>query len=257
MFRLHYLSNWLHKRTGVDLPHATLQWRLLEEGFSREVAEAYRDGMSKVWRFVHPVRPIRKPDGVITTKYPSIIAFSGVGIEAAEDPDWTRHISEKEAVLAARHGCRAEQQYPEWFEALVMSWPRAVLPVLKEEIDREYAATSPGLMIFLHRYAGVASPIAQPVQQLLLAAFLKSDAKHVSILRTMLSVIRNLELDTKQRTALFKKLKARFDAHSKAKLDDFALSYLALLLMIDADTALSVLSKWLSSAPKAVRQARA
>ena len=194
---------------------------------------------------------------MITTKVPSILAFAGVGIEAAEDPDWTRHLSVKEAVLAARHGCRAEQHYPEWLDALVMSWPKAVLPIMKEEIDHEYAATSPSLMIFLHRYAGVSTPIPQPVQQLLLAAFLKSDAKDVTILRTMLNMIRNLELDSKQRTALYDKSKARFAAHSKAKRDDFALSYLALLLVIDADAALPVLRNWLSNAPKAVRQARA
>jgi hypothetical protein len=257
MYRLHYLSNWLHKRTGVDVPRAALQWRLLEEGFSREVAEAYRNGMKQVWRFVKPVRPIRKPGGVIATKVPTILAFAGVGIEAAEDPDWTRHLSVKEAILAARHGCRAEQHYPEWLDALVMSWPKAVLPILKEEIDHEYEATSPSLMIFLHRYAGVSTPIPQPVQQLLLAAFLKSDAKDASILRTTLNVIRNLELDSTQRTALYHKSKARFAAHSKAKRDDFALSYLALLLVIDADAALPVLRNWLSNAPKAVRQARA
>ena len=54
MYRLHYLSNWLHKRTGVDVPRAALQWRLLEEGFSREVAEAYRDGMKQVGGLSNP-----------------------------------------------------------------------------------------------------------------------------------------------------------------------------------------------------------
>jgi hypothetical protein len=111
MFRLHYVSNWLHKRTGSDTPRAAIEWRLLEEGFSRTVAEGYRDGMKHVWRLVHPVRPIRNGSG-ITVKVPTVLAFSGIGVEAAEDPDWALHLSEKEAALAARHGCRAEQNYP-------------------------------------------------------------------------------------------------------------------------------------------------
>src|SRR6478736_5882651 len=141
MFRLHYVSNWLHRRTGSDTPRAAVEWRLLEEGFSRSLAEAYRDGMKQVWRGVNPVRPIRTAGNGITTKVTTILAFSGVGVEAAEDADWTLKLSEKEAVLAARHGCRAEQNYPEWLDQLVMSWPKAVVPVVKEEIEHEW--TSP------------------------------------------------------------------------------------------------------------------
>ena len=257
IFRLHYVTNWLQRRTGADTPRAVLEWRLLEEGFSRPVAETYRDGMKRLWRFVKPVRPIRKPNGVITTKYPSVLAFAGIGIEAAEDPDWTRHLSEKDATLAARHGCQAEQQYPEWLDALVIAWPRAVLPSVKEEIEHEWAAPSQTSAIFLHRYAAPAVSIPHPVQRVLLSVMLRSDAKHITTLRTALRVVRNLDLDAKQRTQLYETAKARFDAHVNAKRDDYALSYLALLLMLGADAALAVLRKWFAVAPKAARQVRA
>jgi len=257
IFRLHYVSNWLQKRSGSDTPKAALEWRLLEEGFNRAVAEAYRDGMKQLWRLVTPVRPVRKPGGVITIKYPSVLAFSGIGIEAAEDPDWALHLTEKEAAVAARHGCRAEQSYPEWLDALIISWPKAVLPVVKEQIVREWLSTSETSTTFLYRYGAPAYTIQQPLQRLIISAILKSDANAVAVVRSVLRIIRNLELDAAQRAQLFSTAKARYAAHVKAKKDDFALSYLALMLMVDPDTALPILARWLNSVPKATRQARA
>ncbi|MGH9811028.1 MAG: hypothetical protein ACRD9W_27920, partial [Terriglobia bacterium] len=43
--RLHNLSEWLHRKTGQDYATAVCEWRLLEAAFSKDVAEAYRDGM--------------------------------------------------------------------------------------------------------------------------------------------------------------------------------------------------------------------
>ena len=86
---------------------------------------------------------------------------------------------------------------------------------------------------------------------------LKLDANHVGVLRTWLQIIRNLQLDAKQRGQLFATTKKRFDAHAKAKKDDFARSYLALLLILDPDAGFASLRKWLNAGPKAARQARA
>jgi hypothetical protein len=256
IFRLHYLSNWLHKRTGSDSPRAALEWRLLEEGFTRPVAEAYRDGMKGVSRFIKPVRPIRTHGSGITTKVTTVLAFAGVGVEAAEDADWTLKLTENEARLAARHACRAEQNYPEWLDQLIMSWPKAVLPVVAEEIDHEWTAATEGLSIFLHRYGAAAYSIPQPVQHLILSAILKSDAKIVGILRTGLRIVRNLKLDAEEHAKLFATAKTRYAAHVKANREAFALSYLALLLTLDADASLPLLRSWLKSGPKATRQER-
>jgi hypothetical protein len=257
IFRLHYVSNWLRKRTGADTPQAAIEWRLLEEGFNRSVAEAYRDGMKRVWRLVKPVRPMRKPGGPITIKMPSILAFAGIGVEAAEDPDWALRLSEKEAVQAARHGCRAEQSYPEWVDALIISWPKSVLPVVKEQIELEWASPPDTSTIFLYRYGASAYSMQQPVQRLVLSAILKCEANSIAVLRTALRIIRSLKLDATERAQLFSTAKTRYAAHVKAKKDDFALTYLALLLLLDPDAAIATLRKWLNSAPKAIRQTRA
>jgi hypothetical protein len=257
IFRLHWVSNWLRKRTGAEPPKAAIEWRLLEEGFSRSVAEAYRDGMKLLWRKVKPVRPVRKPGGATTIKVPTILAFAGIGIEAAEDPDWALRLSEKEAVVAARHGCRAEQNYPEWLDALIIAWPKAVLPVIQEQIELEWSAASNIATTFLYRFGAAANLILQPVQRLLVSAILKSDANDIGVLRTALRVVRNLRLDASERSQLFSMAKLRYAAHVKAKKDDFALSYLALMLLLDPDAAFVTLRTWLASAPKATRQTRA
>jgi hypothetical protein len=257
IFRLHYVSNWLQKRTGADTFKAATEWRLLEEGFNRQVAEAYRDGMTRLWRLVKPVRPIRKPGGAITIKVPSILAFSGIGVEAAEDADWALRLSNKEAALAARHGCRAEQNYPEWLDALIISWPKSVLPVVKEQIELEWTSPSDTSTTFLYRYGAPAYSIQQPVQRLILSAILKWEPNSNAVLRTALKIIRNLRLDAVERAQLFSTAKTRHAAHVKAKNDDFALSYLALMLLIDPDAAFATLRKWLNAAPKSIRQARA
>jgi hypothetical protein len=78
------LTRWLHERTSSQEEAAARQWRLLEEGFGRKVAEAYRDGMKVAWRNIDPERPKRTPNGGITVKYITVLAFAGIGIEAAE-----------------------------------------------------------------------------------------------------------------------------------------------------------------------------
>jgi hypothetical protein len=257
IFRLNYLSNWLQRRTGSDTARAAVEWRLLEEGFNRAIADAYRDGMTHLWRVVVPVRPLRKPGGVITKKYPSILAFAGIGIEAAEDPDWTLRLSDKEAAIAARHGCRAEEGYPEWLDALTISWPKQVLPVIREQIEREWASPAETSTTFLYRYRDPTYSIQQPVQRLFLSTFLKNDAKTIAVLHTALRIIRNLGLADTPRAQLFATAKARYAAHVKAKNDPFALAYLALLLILDPDATLPILHQWLDAPPKAARQTRA
>ncbi|MFB6465016.1 hypothetical protein [Bradyrhizobium tunisiense] len=247
IFRLHFVTNWLRRRTGSDTPGAAVEWRLLEEGFNRAVAEAYRDGMKRLWRAVSPVRPIRKPGGLITKKSASILAFAGVGVEASEDSDWALRLTDKEAAIAARHAGRAEEGYPDWFDTLTMAWPKAVLPILKEQIEREWAAPPESSTTFLYRYGVPISSIQQPVQALIVAAIVKTEAKTIEILHTALRIVRNLNPDVTLRAQLLTTAKGRFHSHVKAKNDDFALAYLALLLMLDPDAALPVLQQWLNA----------
>ncbi|MBR0960405.1 hypothetical protein [Bradyrhizobium japonicum] len=257
IYRLHNLYSWLQRRTRSEEANVILQWRLLVEGFDRQVAEAFRDGMKQLWRIVKPVRPIKKPGGVITIKWPSVLAFAGVGIEAADDPDWASSLSPREAALAARHACRAEQHYPEWLDLLTIAWPKAVVPIIREQVELEWSSSANSPNLFLHRYGGAASSIQRPVQLLLIEIIASSEANSISTLNNAQRIVRRLDLDASQRGQLFKVFRQRFHLHLKTKKNDFALSYLGLLLLLAPDAAMPFLEKWLNSAPPEERKSRA
>lgn len=246
IFRLFHVTHWLQKRTGSYVPRVATEWRLLEEGFDRAVAEAYRDGMKHVWREIAPVRPIRD-GGNVTKSWPSILALAGIGVEASEDSDWTFRLTEGEATLAARHACCAEEDYPDWLDALTMSRPTAVLPVLRDQMDREWASPPDTPTNFLHHYSVAQRSIQQSVQALIIAAILKTEAKAVTVLYTAIRIIRNLQLDATRRAELLAAAKRRFRSHVETGNDDFALPYLALILILDPDASLPILAEWLNA----------
>jgi hypothetical protein len=179
-----------------------------------------------------------------------------LGMEAANDADWPATLNEKEMALAARHGCRAEQTYPDWIDLLTIASPKAALPALKEQIEFEWSGPD-NLSIFLHRYGGAATTIQKPVQRLLFDAMVTAEANSVATLNTAQRIVRRLELDAERKTHLFSVAKKRFNAHAKAGKDDWALSYLGLLLIVDSNRAISSLETWLNAAPGANRKARA
>ena len=139
----------------------------------------------------------------------------------------------------------------------MIALPDSVLPVLKDQIELEWAGSTGTYCYCLNRYGAPAYSIQQPIQRLVLSTIRKREAKSNEVLRTSLKIIRTLKLDTTERAQLFAVAEARRAAHAKAKRDDFALSYLALMLMLNPNAGLVPLAKWVNSAPKAVRKARA
>ncbi|MEH2550761.1 hypothetical protein V1283_007406 [Bradyrhizobium sp. AZCC 2262] len=256
--RLWDLTRWLHARTHGSEGAAARQWRLLEEGFGREVAEAYRDGMKIAWRNIEPERPKRTPSGSITVKYVTSLAFAAVGIEAAEDLDWVKRLTDEEAIRAARHGCESDQGYPEWIDALAISHPQAVLPIIKQEIALQWSASANnGRSDFLFRYGASAVSLQQPIQAMLLERLLKTEAPDIAALDRSIRIVRNLQLDEADKRRLLRVARRRYGQHVTAGRNDYALHYLALLLLLDPDTGVSDLESWLDSAPAEDRQSRA
>jgi hypothetical protein len=255
--RLWDLTRWLHARTHGGEPAAGRQWRLLEEGFGREVAEAYRDGMKIAWRNIEPERPKRTPNGGITVKYITVLAFTGVGIEAAEDLDWVKHLTEDEAARAARHGCESDQGYPEWIDALLIAHPQIVLPTVQQEIAMEWSATGNARSDFLFRYGAPAISLPQPIQAMLLERFLKTEAPDIAALNRSIRIVRNLQLDEADKQRLLRVARRRHTRHISARNDEFALSYLALLLLVEPDSGINDLVAWLDSPASNDRRTRA
>jgi hypothetical protein len=234
-----------------------LQWRLLEEGFGRDVAEAYRDGMKVLWRVTKPERPVRKEGGAITVKHTTILAFEGVAVEAAEDPEWTSRLTDDEAKTAALHGCLSEQGYPEWIDALVASHPQIVLPIVRGALKDEWHAKGPGRSDFIYRYARPGTILQPSLQSILFDIVSGPEPDDLSKLDSGLRILSRLDLTTAQKRQVARTARTRLRAHERKGQVDRALRYLALLLTVDGDKAVDDLTQWFGRPKPKERRARA
>ena len=256
MYRLWYLTDWLRRRSASDEPAAARNWRLLEEGFGRQIAEAYRDGMIAVWRRVAPARPVRKPGGATTVSLPTVLAYSGICVEATEDAEWVSHLSSDEAERAAKHGCLSARDYPEWIEALVNSHPQVVLPVLQDEIAFEWSAAASGRADFLNCYGSSLATVQQPVQRLLLERILKTEPHSATALDQAIRIFRNLHLSDAETVRLCRSARRRLAKHAAVGREDYVLGYLAALLWLNPDSGVGDLFDWIELAEPNTRRSR-
>ena len=257
MFRLWTLTEWLQHRSGVGDHRAIREWRLLEEGFGREIAEAYRDGLMVLWRETEPERPKRNKGGAFTVKLSTILSFGAIGMEFNENPEWNLKLTDDEALKAVRHGIMSEQDYPTWIEALITSHPHVVLPQIERTIGRECSSSLALRSEFLSRFASPACSIPPSVQEILLRRFVSSAPRATRTLDRILRIVRNLDLDEWQKTKLARAAKRRFARHAAAGRDDYALRYLTLMLVLDINHTIDDLTSWIESANGADRQSRA
>lgn len=247
MFRLWKLTQWLQHHTDTQDHRAPREWRLLDEGFGRDIAEAYRDGMMILWRTTEPERPKRKKGSGFTVKFSTILSFGGIGIESVENPNWNLELTEDEAMRAARHGTLSEQGYPEWIEALITSHPHVVLSEIERTISKEWSSAYAVRSEFLSRYASPACLIPASVQEILLRRFVASEPRDIGKLDRVIHIIRNLQLDEDQKTNLVRAARRRFTRHAAAGRDDYALRYLALMLVLNLNRTIDDLARWIES----------
>jgi hypothetical protein len=252
-YRLHHLTRWLSAKTKQSEDKAAREWRLLEEGFGRPVAEAYCHGMRSLWRHVKPERPKRQPNGALNYKHINILAFAGLAVDSAEDPEWALKLIDKEALRAAQHGCFAERDYPEWLDSLLSSHPDVVVPLVKTEIAKEWGATVNGISNFLWHYGVPARTPQKPVQKVLLDQILKSEAGNIGALDRGLRIVSNLQLDDGDAARVVGEARARFRRHVPAA-EDYAVRYVALMMRLDGDAAFADLNVWLMAARGAKRK---
>ncbi|CAN7686523.1 hypothetical protein [Mesorhizobium sp. LjNodule214] len=257
--RLEALTRWLKGRIRSHRADAARQWRFLEEGFSRQVAEAYRDGMIAVWRNVQPVRPDRKPGGMVTTSRLTLLAFGGIGIESAETPDWPEGLTDTDAALAARHGCLTEECFPDWMDRLVSAHPLATIPVLHDQIEREWAATGEGSSYFLYHYASNEVQISRPIQDLIADSIINAEAGSTQSLERATEIISKFDIGFEERHKLSLIFERRFQTCKNTDKEDFALGNLGLLFLLSPAWGLQLLQDWIGldqPAPGVTRAAR-
>ena len=259
VFRLKHLTHWLMRRTGLSSEKAPREWRLLEEGFDRPVAEAYRDGMRMLWRHVKPGRPQRETGGQVNRQWMNILAFASVGVDAAETPDWPQGLNDAEAALVARHACLAEERCPDWMDRLILAHPQIVVALIGKELAREWATDQQFHTDFLYHFGLREVVLTEPLQDQLVKVFLRSEAGRFETLERVISIIPKLELDDARRARLWKAFHSRFETHVASGNELFAMRNLAALLLVRPDEALAVLATWIGGdnpGPSVTRAAR-
>src|SRR5262249_23791164 len=194
-FRLMHLTLWLQKRTDKQDDEAPKDWRFLEEGFGRDVAIAYREGMKMIWRLIPPQQAVRKPGNSVTFSWTAVLSYAGIVLEAAEDSEWGDKLADGEAALAAQHACFLGRRYPEWMDGLIESHPQAVIPVIRKEIAAEWASASEFHAEYLSRYASPSVAIPIPIQSVLAGMFLAKEPPLVRKLERGVRILRGLSLD--------------------------------------------------------------
>ncbi len=258
IFRLKHLTHWLTRKTESAEHDAPREWRILEEGFGREVAEAYRDGMMALWRVVKPARPLRKPGGAVTRKWPQILAFAGIGVESNEVLNWPDQLSNEEATTAVQYATFSGEPYPEWLDKLAHAYPAISLPWVRRQLAREWAETESGRSDFLYHYASPDSVLSNPLQNILSKMIGKRDAGLTYTLERGIDIVRKLRLSDGERVKLRDIVRSRLAEHQANGTDDFAVRNLALLFLLDADLGLGELITWIGKderAPGATRAA--
>ncbi len=241
--RLWDLTRWLRARMGEDAAGAAVQWRLLNEVFGQAVAESYRDGMKLMWRLVEPERPKREGSQV-TTNRTNTLAFAGLAIEAAEEHEWAARLTSADACRAARHGCMAEEGYPEWIDGLVSEHPEVVAPVIKKELESEWSERSwPSR--FLDRYGIPRTVLSPQIERVLYEVVTELEPRDLNTMDRGLGILERVRIDEGRRKRLRALGLRRFHRHRARGDDEWSLRSLALLFIADPILATRLLHGWL------------
>nr|VFJ58450.1 MAG: hypothetical protein BECKFW1821A_GA0114235_10829 [Candidatus Kentron sp. FW] len=242
-FRLYHLASWLEHRVGRSDTGPT-QWRLLEEGFGRSVAENYRDGMKLLWRITPPERPKHHDDDTTTTKHTTYLSFVGLGVEAREDPDWAARLSEPEVQRAIQHACFSAWGYPDWLHDLIGQHPVIASPIIRQVMKKEWTGGGPYGTLLSH-YRGENHLIPAPIRQLVLELLAGKAPKYRETLDDVLAILPRLSLDEAESKRIAHLARRRFRAARKTDDTETALRYLAMLFLTDAVEAAAELIDWL------------
>ena len=215
---------------------------MLEPAFSKDIAEAYRDGMKALWRASAPERPVRGPGSPTTVKWITIYAYAAIGLEAAESPRFAETLSDSEvsprcsACLSIRTGIpglarRNDGSTPKHSRTL---GARCVLA-------EEWAAEESRGSYFLYHFAQNGTAIQSDLQKAIFDVIAKAKLKRIHTLDRGLDIIRNLTLSGEQREALRVMALARFGANKKCANPAWAARYVALLFLLDGPSAAATL----------------
>jgi hypothetical protein len=137
-----YLHETLREKTGDSNHWSVGRWRELVADFGEEVAQAYREGVTKYWR---KYRPVLRSEGATPNSTPISVIFglAGLGVEAAETSNWQSTLTKDEVLIACRYAVHELNGFPPWFPKLFEAHRGIVGDFLIDEINQEVTAALP------------------------------------------------------------------------------------------------------------------
>jgi hypothetical protein len=121
----------------------------------------------------------------------------------------------------------------------------------------QWSGPADGRSDFLYRYGTPAVPLQQPIQTILLEQVLKTEAPNTAVLDRSIRIIRNFQLNEVEKRRLLRVVRRRYGDRVAAGRDNDALSYLALIILLDPDTGVTDLAAWLDGTVPENRRSRA
>lgn len=135
-----YLYNRLREKSKRDVHLGHSDWRALIDEFGYEVAKNFRDGCVAYWR---QYDPFTYPDRRTRTPLSFRIGLTGLAMEAADDPEFTKNLKPCEAIIAAHYSVCEMNGFPTWFRQLYTEFPdqvdKVIINELRWELHREQA----------------------------------------------------------------------------------------------------------------------
>ncbi|WLI89389.1 hypothetical protein Q4S45_22290 [Massilia sp. R2A-15] len=120
----------------------TMRWNrvFLEKHFGRIATDALRIALMSYWRTMVPsVGSERKADEKNTYLVVWTLGLLGIYAEA-EDPAWSQHLSDREAVLVARYALIELNGFPAWLRDAASNCPSQIDTVIGGELDEDLDA---------------------------------------------------------------------------------------------------------------------
>jgi hypothetical protein len=226
------LTRWLSRSTRKSYIEAAPQWRLIGRVFGEPVAEAYREGLRKIWRMTEPDVPRWRKDGVSRT-WPVILSVGGLGVEAAGNPQWASSLSALDASRAAKHGCFSSDDYPDWFGALAEAHPNEALPVLREALCGELHGEVGEYCPVLSKLSCQTEEITPAIRGLIAQLAADCGALSEGPRDHLLSALAKVDLGPSERDRLIDGIRRRIHVASGGKAGEEIAHSIVLLLLVD------------------------
>ena len=244
---LAFLSTWLlHDARGVV--RLQYNWQLVIAAFSKDVAEAARDGYAAIWRTYGPTDDAERADHPVQETLPdalsssSILALIGLSVVAERAPDFATRMSDGDVARATRLAFCEKGCLPDWAPELWLARPGVAEPIFHDRILREFA-----VVFSQNAYHFFFSPLIhtnEPFRSLTAEWILKALQEHSP--RSDYTLFRALEVIVGAKrefsTPLAELCRTSYRAERSISR---RLTWISVWLGVDAESALDALDAWI------------